>query len=370
MKVIHVETGRHLYGGSLQVRYLIEGLANEGINNILVCEQSSPLAAAVSQWTDKIYPEPIKGDLDIGFVSRLKTIIKQEQVDLVHLHSRRGCDVLGGIAARLAGVPVILSRRVDNPEFSLVARIKYRLYNQVVTISEGIRCVLASEGVPLKKIACVPSAVDCEQYTSVTDRDWFNHQFEFEDQDIVIGVIAQLISRKGHRYLLDAMPVLLEKHPAIKVLFFGRGPLQESLQEQINSAELQDKVRLIGFRDDLDKVLPNLDLLVHPAEMEGLGVSLLQAAASGVPIVASAVGGIPEIVRHGMTGLLVPPADVAALESAIDQLISQPDETKKMVVSARQLVAVAFSVPAMVQGNLAVYQRLLAAETVAKRTDS
>jgi len=360
MKVLHVETGRHLYGGSLQVRYLIEGLANEGIDNVLVCEQSSPLADAVKTWADNVYPEPIKGDLDFGFINRLKTIIKQEQPDLVHLHSRRGCDILGGIAARLAGVPVILSRRVDNPEFNLIARIKYRLYDQVVTISEGIRCVLSSEGVPLTKIACVPSAVDCNQYTPSTDRAWFNKQFGFENKDIIIGVIAQLISRKGHRYLLEAMPALLEKHPNIKVLFFGRGPLQDSLQQQIDAAGWQETVRLVGFRDDLDQVIPNLNMLVHPAEMEGLGVSLLQAAASGVPIVASAVGGIPEIVRHGMTGLLVPPTDVTALESAINQLISQPDKTKKMAISARQLVEVAFSVPAMVQGNLAVYHRVLA----------
>ncbi|MEN8212731.1 MAG: glycosyltransferase family 4 protein [Pseudomonadota bacterium] len=362
MKILHVETGRHLYGGSLQVRYLIEGLANEGVHNILVCEQSAPLAEAVSAWADSIHPVTIKGDLDVAFIRRLKTIIKQEQADLVHLHSRRGCDTLGGIAARMAGVPVVLSRRVDNPEPRLVAAIKYRLYDQVVTISQAIRCVLASEGIPLKKLACVPSAVDCDQYVPGADRPWFHQEFDLTDQDIVIGVVAQLIVRKGHRYLLDALPQLFRKHPHLKVLFFGRGPLQENLQEQINAAGWQERVRLVGFRDDLERVMSNLDLLVHPAEMEGLGVSLLQAAASGVPIVASAVGGIPEIVRHGMTGLLVAPADVGALESAIDQLLNQPQKAGKMAAAARQLVEVAFSVPAMVQGNLAVYQQLLARE--------
>jgi glycosyltransferase involved in cell wall biosynthesis len=360
LKILHVETGRHLYGGSLQVKYLIEGLANEGVNNTLVCERSSPLAQAVGASADKTYPEVMKGDLDFSFIRRLKMIIQQEQADLVHLHSRRGCDILGGIAARLAGVPAILSRRVDNPESRLAVGFKYRLYHQVVTISQAIRCVLASEGVPLKKIACVPSAVDCDHYTPASDCAWFHQEFDLTHQDVVIGVIAQLIERKGHRFLLAALPQLFNIYPHIKVLFFGRGPLQESLQEQIDAAGWQERVRLVGFRDDLDRVMPNLDLLAHPAEMEGLGVSLLQAAASGVPIVASAVGGIPEIVRHGMTGLLVAPADPGALECAIDQLLAQPDKREQMAVAARQLVEVAFSVPAMVQGNLAIYQCLLA----------
>lgn len=360
MKILHVETGRHLYGGSLQVRYLIEGLANEGISNTLVCEKSTPLVEAVSTWTDNIYPETIKGDLDVKFIRRLKTIIEQEQADLVHLHSRRGCEIFGGIAARMADVPVILTRRVDNPESRLIVGIKYRLYDQVITISQAIGCVLAREGVPAEKIACVPSAVDCEQYTPGRDRAWFEREFDLTDQDIVIGVVAQLIARKGHRYLLAALPQLFNKHPHLKVLIFGRGPLQESLQEKINAAGWQERVRLLGFRDDMHRVMPNLDLLVHPAEMEGLGVSLLQAAASGAPIVASAVGGIPEIVHHGVTGLLVTPADAGALESAIDRILAQPEKATEMAAAARRHVEVSFSVPAMVQGNLAIYQRLLA----------
>jgi len=359
VKILHVETGRHLYGGSLQVRYLIEGLANEGVSNTLVCEKSTPLVEAVSAWTDNIYPEVIKGDLDVAFIGRLKAIMEQERADLVHLHSRRGCEIFGGIAARMAGAPVILTRRVDNPESKLVVGIKYRLYDQVITISQAIGCVLAREGVPAEKIVCVPSAVDTEQYTPGRDRAWFEREFDLTDQDIVIGVVAQLIERKGHRYLLAALHSLLNKHPHLKVLIFGRGPLQERLQEKINAAGWQERVRLLGFRDDMHRVMPNLDLLVHPAKMEGLGVSLLQAAASGVPIVASAVGGIPEIVHHGVTGLLVAPADTEALESAVDQMLTQPQRAEKMAVSARRLVEVAFSVPAMVQGNLAIYQRLL-----------
>jgi glycosyltransferase involved in cell wall biosynthesis len=111
---------------------------------------------------------------------------------------------------------------------------------------------------------------------------------------LLVGVVAQLIERKGHRFLLDALPALIAARPNLQLVFFGKGPLAGLLQERIDGEGLADHVRLAGFRDDLTDLLPCLDLLVHPATMEGLGVSLLQASAAGVPIVASRAGGIPE----------------------------------------------------------------------------
>jgi glycosyltransferase involved in cell wall biosynthesis len=361
MKVIHIETGRHLYGGSLQVHYLIDGLNQNNVESVLICEQSSPLGQKVDSNKVKVYKESIKGDVDFAFLKRLKQIFRQEKPDLIHLHSRRGCDVLGGLAAKSCGVPVVLSRRVDNPEARIVAALKYRLYSHIITISEGIRCVLASEGVPLDKISCVPSAVNIEQYHQERDRAWFEQTFAIQQDQIVIGVVAQLISRKGHRYLLDVLPTLLQTYPHIRVIFFGKGPAEQQLRDQIEALGLQGVVKLAGFRDDMPRVLPNLDLLVHPAEMEGLGVSLLQAAVAGVPIIASNAGGMPEIVRHGMTGLLVPPKSRELLQQAIEHMLANPEQAKQMAVSAKKLVEVAFSIPAMVQGNLSVYRQILAA---------
>jgi glycosyltransferase involved in cell wall biosynthesis len=118
-------------------------------------------------------------------------------------------------------------------------------------------------------------------------------------------------------------------------------------------------VRLAGFREDLPGVLPCLDLVVHPATMEGLGVSLLQAASAGVPIVASNAGGMPEAVRDGLNGLLVPPGDVAALGAAVGRLLRQPALAKRMGRAGRVLMRSEFSIDVMVEGNLTVYRELL-----------
>jgi glycosyltransferase involved in cell wall biosynthesis len=172
-------------------------------------------------------------------------------------------------------------------------------------------------------------------------------------------MVAQLIERKGHRDLLAALPDILEAFPDARVLLFGRGPLQEELERECRERGLADTVRFAGFREDLERILPCLDLVVHPAHMEGLGVALLQAAAAGRPMVAAPVGGIPEIVRPGETGMTAPPGDSGALAAAILALLRDPARARSLGEAAREHVRRHFSLESMVAGNLGVYRRIL-----------
>lgn len=358
MKVLHVETGRHLYGGARQVVYLLEGLQNSAVENILVCPSGSEISEAAKSYA-QVETVRAGGDLDIGFVFRLKKIIKREKPDLVHLHSRRGADVLGGIAARLAGVPCVLSRRVDNPEPSWLVGIKYRLYERVITISDGIRLVLLAEGVAADKLVCVHSVVDPEPFQHTCECDVFRREFGLPEKGMVIGMIAQFIPRKGHHFLLDVLPEVLEKYPDLQVRLFGQGPLTEEIESRIRHENLQGRVQLTGFRNDLERWLSCLDLVVHPAEMEGLGVSLLQAAAAGIAIIGNRAGGIPEIVRDGENGLLIEPGDKVGWTNAMISLLSDAGLRQKMAEKGREIVTMHFSPKVMVAGNLAVYQAIL-----------
>ncbi len=356
--VVHVEAGMHLYGGALQVFYLLRGLSEKPVRNVLVCPEGSAIAKAAAEVVDSVYEVPMKGDLDLGFISRLRKIIRVEKADLVHLHSRRGADVLGGIAAKLEKRKCIVSRRVDNPESPLIAKLKYRLFDRVVTISNGIRDVLLSEGVAPERVVCVHSAVDVAKFDRQAERDWFLKEFGLPSDAKVLAVIAQLIYRKGHRHLFSALPEVLKKYPEAYVLLFGKGPLFDELQTQIQTLGFQDRVRLIGFRDDLDRVLPCLYGVVHPADMEGLGVSLLQAAAAGVPLIGTDAGGIPEIVRNGENGILIEPKKVDQLRDAILVLLGDEDQAKQWGQTGKKIVSKEFSIEAMVEGNLRVYDSL------------
>ena len=359
MKILHVETGRHLYGGALQVLYLLRGLADRpGIRNVLVCPRGSAISGAARDHVDALHAVPAKGDLDILLIPRLMKIIRKERPDIVHLHSRRGADVLGGIAARLSRKECILTRRVDNPENPLWAGIKYRLYHRVITISEGIGEVLLREGVPPEKITCVHSAIDPDAYSHACDRDRFEQEFGLPQGARTCGVIAQLIPRKGHRFLLEAAPRILETVPDVVFLFFGKGPLEKWLRSRCRELGIEHAVRFAGFRDDLPDLLGCLDLVAHPALMEGLGVSLLQAAAAGVPIVGTGVGGIPEIVQDGVNGYLVPPSDAGSLAEALVKVLTDRDLARRLGGAGRQIARERFSIEAMVSGNLTVYEKL------------
>jgi glycosyltransferase involved in cell wall biosynthesis len=362
MKTLHVEAGTHLYGGGLQVFFLVQGLQARGEEALLVCPTGSAIAAHARAHGLRVHEIAMGGDQDIGLLGRVRALIRVERPDLVHLHSRRGSDVWGALAARLEGVPTVMSRRNDNPEPRGWFHLKYKLYDRVVAISEGIRQVLLKAGLSSAKVVCVHSAVDTQRYWPHRDDiDWFRNEFELAADELTIAMAAQFIARKGHRTLIAALPAVLTAHPRTRVLLFGQGPEMAAMKKLVERANLQAQVVFAGFRSDLERVLPCTDVMVHPAEMEGLGVALLQAAACGLPIVAGRAGGIPEIVRPGLNGELIEPGDVGALSGHLIRLLGDAALRQRYGAAGRALTLAEFSIDAMVEGNLQVYREVCAA---------
>ncbi|MCB1859396.1 MAG: glycosyltransferase [Gammaproteobacteria bacterium] len=358
MKILHVEAGRFLYGGALQVRYLITGLHARGVENVLVVPPGSALERGLEAGLAKVYPVPMAGDLDLRLAFRLATIIRRERPDVVHLHSRRGADIMGGIAARWCGVPAVLSRRVDNRESPLQVRLKYPLYEKVIAISQGIREVLLEAGVSPARVVCVRSAVASSMPPGDCERDWFLQAFSLPRHARVIAAVAQLIPRKGHRFLIEALARLVDDYPGLYLLLLGQGPEEQVLREQLISLGLEGRVVFGGFRHDLPRLLPCFEIMVLPSLKEGLGVALLQASSAGIPVIASRAGGMPEAVRDGENGLLVPPGDSQALAAAIRRLLDDSSLADRLGEGGRALMAREFSVDVMVEGNLGIYREL------------
>lgn len=363
MKIVHLELGRHIYGGARQVLYLLEGLQGKA-ENILVCAQDSQVVREGARVAGQVRALPFAGEADCRFLFRLRSLLVKERPHLLHVHSRRGADFYGGLAANFLGIPAILSRRVDNPEPRWLVGAKYAMFQRVITISQGIKKVLAAQGVAEDKIVCVPSAVDVRPYRlspscQHSNLRWFRSEFSLGEQGKSVGMIAQFIERKGHLFLLQAMPAVLSACPKTVFLFFGQGPLLPRIKKEVKDLGLKDRVRFAGFRHDLERILPCLDLVVHPALLEGLGVSLLQAAAARRPIVAFAAGGIPEVVRSGVNGLLVQPGEYRALAEAMIAILGNDSLARKMGEAGQALVEEEFSITRMVAGNLRVYEQVV-----------
>jgi glycosyltransferase involved in cell wall biosynthesis len=362
VKIVHLEAGTRMYGGAYQVLLLVEGLRERGVENVLVVPRHSSLHDEAARRGMPLRPLPLAGEADLSFVFRFRRLLREEAPDLVHLHSRRGADTLGGVAARAAGLPTVLSRRVDNPEPPWLVGPKYRLFDGVVAISGAIEKVLAAQGVPREKLHCVRSALDPRPFRRPCPEEAFRKETGIPVGVPLVGMAAQFIRRKGHDVLLEAVPRVLAQHPKTHFVLFGEGPLLPSVATRVRDQALGGRVLLPGFRDDLGDILPCLDILVHPARREGLGVILLQAAAAGVPVVASRVGGIPEAVADGETGLLVPPEEPRLLAHALSRLIAEPGKRSELGRAGRRRVREEFSVEGMVEGNLEVYRQVLEEE--------
>lgn len=357
-KILHIETGKHLYGGAKQVYYLLSGLKQKKYGeNILICSKGSDIYMD-SKELCKTYPIKIDGDMDLFFLFRLLKIIKKEDPHIIHIHSRRGADTFGLLAAKITNKKVIITRRVDNPEPSFIAKIKYNHTDKVVTISKGIYEILIKEGVKKEKIEIIPSAVDFNFYNRRCDHIWFNEKFNISKKVTKIGMIAQFIPRKGHEFLLDSIPLILDKTRDVIFILFGKGPLQQKILKLIYKRNLEKYVKIAGFVRDIENYIPCLDILVHPAYMEGLGVSLLQANAAGVPIVASKVGGILDVISHGVNGFLFTPGDKHQFSTYVIDLIFNNEKRRIMGSNGQTIVKEKFSISSMVNNYIKIYDEL------------
>ena len=358
MKILHVETGRHFLGGPQQVVYLINALRERGFDNTLVCPPDSGLDRAARQAGIRVQNLFCAGDLDLPFAYRLAQFLKQQAPDIVHCHSRRGADVLGGLAAKYADIPAVVSRRVDNTEMRLMAAVRYKPFRKIIAISNAIADVLVENGVDAERITVIRSAVDVDALSKPVDKAALKDEFGIPDNVPSIAAAGQLIPRKGHRYLLEAAAGLIAAQQPFRLVIFGDGYLNNQLRAQAASLNLGEHVQFAGFRDDLDSYIGGFDLFVHPALTEGLGVAALKAAAAGIAVVGFDAGGLSEAVDHDKTGLLVEAGSAVQLQKAIATLLLDESRRTTLAHNGRERMRVEFSIDAMVNKHVELYESL------------
>ena len=210
-----------------------------------------------------------------------------------------------------------------------------------------------------------PSVCICEHCVRlaqevIAERPVLDAELGIDEQARLIAMVAQYIPRKGHRVLFDALPAVIAQHPDVLVLCCGSGPQEEALQKEIATRGLQDNVRMLGFRDDLEKILPCCELSLHPALTEGICGAALQAQSCSVATIGSRVGGLPEAISDGVTGLLVEPGNSGELADTINRLLGDDALRIRLAEAGPGYVGERFSIAAMVRDNLAVYREVLA----------
>jgi glycosyltransferase involved in cell wall biosynthesis len=288
----------------------------------------------------------MRADGDLPAACAIINILRRGRYDVFHAHTSHAVG-LGAMAAPFGGWPArIYTRRLAS---SIHHRWKYLLGTDVcIGISRAVVQRLLEDGIPRDRVAYVPSGVEIPANGA---------QGSAPSLRPVIGTVAHLEREKGIDILLEAMVPIGRSHPDATLVIVGDGPERDRIEEKARS--LGGRVRLLGHRDDVPSILPSFDVYVAPSRKEALGTSILAAQAHGLPVVASWVGGTPEVVEDGRTGLLVSPESPEEVARAVARLLDDPPLRRRLGRAAREQVAAEYSTERMVSGTLEVYRRVI-----------
>lgn len=365
--VLHTESSGGLGGQELRTLKEARWLRQCGWGVLLAAPPGSPMLARACEEGLDAAVVPMRGSWDLGAVWSLARLVRARGVDVVHTHSSIDAWV-GGMAARLAGRPVLRTRHVSIAVRRRGNLVYTRLADRIITSGDVIRGLVVAAGVPAERVVAIPAGVDLEEFAWREPGDGDAVRKELGLGTAVVGSVAMFRGSKGHVHLLDALSALRRDVPTARLLLVGDGIRRAFIEEEARRRGLADAVVFTGFRGDVPALLAAMDCFaLASTRTEGVPQSLLQAFASGVPVVATAIGGIPEVVRDGQTGRLVPPGDPGALAAAIAGVLADRAGATARAIAARQLVEARYSHRASIARLVSVYEEVMGARGTAPR---
>lgn len=312
---------------------------------------------------------PMSGPLDIRAQRNLTKLILREKVDLLCVHGYKSC-VMGWWASAKAKIPILAFSRGYTAEDKKVAFYEWlerrvlRRVTGIISVSEGQRRRLVSFGIRDKPNWVVHNAVSvvaAPQYSPISLSRSVHDRLGIPENGKIVVSAGRLSPEKGHRFLVEAVSILTQKRNGAYFLFCGDGPCQKDLKRQAQQLGIAEQCRFMGFRRDLHEIFQAMDLMVLPSLTEGLPNVVLESFAFGKPVVATAVGGVPEVVEHGVNGFLIPSKRPHLMAEAIEKCLMSSDMAKQFGKAGRHKVESQFSFELQAHKLEAVYREVLQA---------
>jgi glycosyltransferase involved in cell wall biosynthesis len=346
---------------------LADGLAGVGHQPTIVTDRPGWMTERCTAAALPVWIETQRPGIDWRWIWRLARRMRRESIDLFHSHEF-SMNVFGGAAAWLAGVPHVATIHgrhwvADAPRRIGAYRLLRRLGVPVIAVSDDLRTFLAERfglepqdlelirnGVP------IPQAGPHDSQQRARDRAQRRAELGLPMSGPLLLCVGNLYPIKDHATLLRAIAPL----PSVRLAIAGRGEEEENLRTLAAELGITDRFHLLGLREDVDALLGAADLFVQPSRSEGLPLAVLEAMGHGVPVIATHVGGIPEVIEDGISGRLVPPGNPEALGLAVSQLLADPTQAQAMAKRAREQAEAQYSVDAMVKGYVELYARVAA----------
>lgn len=348
-----MDSARTWRGGQNQVLLSAHGMAARGHEVLVACQAGGILGDRLRECGLGAAPLRFGGDLSPGAALGLHEVARRFRPDVLHAHDPHA------LAASLASTLArrVASRRVDFALKGGLSRWKYGRCARVVGVSRAVLTVLREGGLHESRLRLV--------YEGVPDRPPAEggraalRELGLPEGSLVVGNVAALTDHKDHETLLRAAARVTRELPAARFVVVGEGERRVALAALAEELGIAGQVTFAGFRTDLDRLLPAFDVFCLSSHMEGLGTSLLDAMCFGVPIVATAAGGIPEAVEDGVTGRVVPVRDPESLAAALLEVLRDEPRRRALGDGARRAFLARFTAERMVEGTLAVYEELL-----------
>jgi glycosyltransferase involved in cell wall biosynthesis/peptidoglycan/xylan/chitin deacetylase (PgdA/CDA1 family) len=350
--VTHTLISRQIGGAERYVIDLCRYLGERGYGSDLILSSDAPNVVESVQSAGVPFVEmSICGDLNFMTSVKVARSLKRSGAQLLNVHDNASaCPCcLGG---RLARVPVVATVHAFHCKWPFIAA------DHLIAVSDALRQHLISQGFRTNRITVVRNGVDPERFRP-GDRIEARREFGLDPDQTVFAVVGRIARRKGLEMLMEVFAEVFKRLPGARLLVAGTGPLEPTVRAQVKELQLDDAVRFVGFRTDVRPVFAAADCLVMPSETEGLGLSLLEAMASGRPAIVTDSGGPREVVRDTETGILIPPNCPEKLLSSMIWVAANPKWMCDAGIAASQTVKEAFSLVRQIDGIAEVYDRLV-----------
>ena len=360
LRIVQLIAPSKIAGAERSTVSLCRGLSARGHNvSLLVKYSHELLEIARAEGVDALSMR-FAGKLNLLAVGRLARWFRRNEVDVVATQLSTA-SLWGTLAARYIGVPSVATVRALN------SKTCYVYADRIITVSQAVKEHLVEQGVEASKVRVVYNGVDLSKFVPPANRERAKREVDLPRNSLIVGVVAHLTAKKGHKWFLDAVAPLMKSFPALQILLLGEGEERANLRQQVAALGLDERVTFAGFHPDVVPWMSAMDALVlPPISKEGFGRVLVEAGAMSIPVIGTDVGGIGEVIVPGETGFVIAPGDADALQTALSALLDDAELREKMGAAGRARALREFSQERMVEQTERVYRELLAERELVK----
>lgn len=363
-KICILTTDSSWGGTERMVDSLIRGLSDSSYQiSLVTMTGDGSLTQKVKPFCEEVLNLNMRSIWDLKSIFNLIRFIKKGQFHILHTFLYHA-NILGRLLGRALGVPVIISSQRSTDAWRRSYHVKIDRWtsgfcNLIISNSYAGKTRLETvEKISPEKVAVVHNGIDLSEVPEKRDVKLEKEKRGFENC-FVIGMVANFRGMKGHAYFIEAAALLLKERTDLHFLLVGEGKEKTKYELEVQDKGLANHFRFLGRVENIYEALNLLDIFVLTSEWEGFPVSILEAMAFDVPVIATEVGGVPEMIQNGKTGLLIPPRDALSLKEAILKLLGDSDLRKGLVERAHEVVRQHFTQEQMVQGTNVLYEKLL-----------